>query len=158
MIRPPHETAAGIEAAIETWRAILLKLDAETVHQKPSVDRWSISEVVGHLVDSACNNHQRFVRAQYCSELVFPKYEQNEWVSAASYQSCNWETLVQLWYCYNRLIAVLIRNVPESSLSTSCTITPYEPCSLEFLIADYLDHLNHHLNRLAQRIDSPKVT
>ena len=148
------ETAAGIETLIESWRQRLLQLDPNMAHEKPTPERWSISEVIGHLIDSACNNQQRFVRAQFCDELVFPKYEQNDWVSAANYQTFDWESLVELWYRYNKLIAHLFRNMKESELTTPCTITPNETCTLEFLVHDYLDHLNHHLEILAGRIDS----
>ena len=152
------ETASEIESVVETWRTKLLALDTDWVHVKPAVDRWSISEVVGHLVDSACNNHQRFVRAQYCDVLVFPKYEQNEWVSTANYRHCDWDSLVQLWYHYNRQIAVLVRNIPDSKLPTPCTITPYETCTLGFLVTDYLDHLHHHFDKLTERIDADNAT
>ena len=146
------ETAAEIEMVIASWRPKLRGLDSDTVHARPAPERWSISEVIGHLVDSACNNHQRFVRAQRCTELVFPKYEQNEWVTAANYRTCNWESLIDLWYHYNRLIANMIRNIPESQLSTPCTITPYETCTLEFLVTEYLKHLHHHFRILDDRI------
>ena len=155
---PTHiDTASEIDSLIELWRRKLLELDAVSAHFKPAPDRWSISEVVGHLVDSACNNHQRFVRAQYCSDFVFPKYEQNEWVAAADYQEGDWESLVELWYHYNRQIAGLIRNMRTSSLSTPCTITPYETRTLGFLVTDYLDHMKHHVNILADRIVSTKA-
>jgi hypothetical protein len=109
------QTADGIESLIEKWHLRLASLEAENVCVKPGSDRWSISEVVGHLVDSACNNHQRFVRAQFSGELVFPKYDQNEWATAANYLSADWDSLVQLWYHYNRMIASLIRNInPET--------------------------------------------
>ncbi|XZE56621.1 DinB family protein [Planctomycetaceae bacterium SH139] len=147
----PIDTASEIESLIESWRSKLHELDATSVRAKPALDRWSISEVVGHLVDSACNNHQRFVRAQHFSELVFPKYEQNEWIAAANYQKANWGSLVELWYHYNRLIATLIRNIQESSLSTPCTITPYETRTLGYLVTDYLDHMKHHLAKIADR-------
>jgi hypothetical protein len=150
---PTHiDTAFEIESLIQSWRRNLLDLDAASAHAKPGPDRWSISEVVGHLVDSACNNHQRFVRAQCSSEFTFPKYEQNEWVAASNYRESEWESLVELWYHYNRQIVVLIRNMRVSSLSKPCTITPYETCTLGFLVSDYLDHMKHHLNILADRI------
>jgi|SRR6185369_15740986 len=152
-MRTVSETAAEIESLIELWRLKLLGLDAKRVHEKLAADRWAISEVVGHLVDSACNNHQRFVRAQHCQELVFPKYEQNEWVAAANYRQCDWDSLVELWFHYNRQLAVLIRNIPDAKLATRCTITPYEPCTLEFLVHDYLDHLRHHFAKLTERLD-----
>ncbi len=151
------ETASEIESLIESWRRKLFDLDAVLAHAKPAPDRWSISEVVGHLVDSACNNHQRFVRAQYCTDLVFPKYEQNEWVAASGYHQVDWESLVELWYHYNRLIAVIIRNMRSSSFLTSCTITPYKTCTLGFLVTDYLDHMKHHLSVLNDRIANAQV-
>lgn len=147
-----HDTAKGIEDTIESWRTELLNLDSKQASEKPSLDRWSISEVIGHLVDSACNNHQRFVRAQFCEAFEFPRYEQNEWVTSANYQHCDWYPLVQLWYYYNRQLAALIRNIPASQLATPCTITPLETCTLEFLVTDYLDHLRHHLAKIRERL------
>jgi len=31
---------------------------------RPAPDRWSAKEMMGHLIDSAANNHRRFVEAQ----------------------------------------------------------------------------------------------
>jgi hypothetical protein len=146
------DIAAEIERLADLWHVRLSDASAETAHSKPSTDRWSISEVIGHLVDSACNNHQRFVRAQSTDELIFPKYEQNDWVSAAQYRECNWLSLVTLWCEYNRMLAGLIRNIPEQRLTVPCTITPYDTCTLGFLVTDYLDHLNHHLSILDTRL------
>lgn len=152
-----EQTASGIESVIELWRERLLALDSNLIHVKPAPDRWSVSELIGHLVDSACNNHQRFVRAQHCTELEFPKYEQDQWVAAADYGRCDWESLVQLWYHYNRQLVTLIRNIPVAKLSTPCTITPHEPCSLGFLVTDYLDHLHHHFKKLDERIKTERI-
>ncbi len=60
---------------------------------------------------------------------------------AANYRECDGNH----WYHYNRQIAMLIRNMRPPVLSTPCTITPYEPCTLGFLVSDYLDHMKHHL-------------
>ena len=147
-----REIADGIESLIGDWIVKLRKLEPATVNVKPAPDRWSVAELIGHLIDSACNNHQRFVRAQFCDELTFPKYEQNEWVSAADYGNCNWTSLVDLWYHYNRLVAHIIRNLPESKVSIPCTITPYETVTLGDLVTDYLEHLNHHFMILDERL------
>lgn len=144
--------ADSIETLIADWEQRLLALAPHVVRERPSEDRWSISEVIGHLVDSACNNHQRFVRAQSLTSLEFPRYEQNDWVTAANYRQLDWATLVALWCTYNRMLAVLIRNIPVSCLETQCTIAPYDPCTLGFLVEDYVDHLKHHLEILQVRI------
>lgn len=148
------ETATQLIATIDAWRDRLLALDDAIVLHKPSPDRWAIAEVLGHLVDSACNNHQRFIRAQEGDALTFPKYDQNAWVACGGYRHSDWKSLVLLWYFYNRHLADVIRGIPAAKLNVRCTITPYEPCSLEFLVTDYLTHLQHHLAKLAERIET----
>ena len=75
------DVASRLAATVRESRSWLLGLDDMTVRHKPSIDRWTIAEVVGHMIDSACNNHQRFILAQELDELTFPKYEQNVWVA-----------------------------------------------------------------------------
>ena len=146
------ETGSQLTSTVNEWRGILLDLDEAVVRHKPTADRWSIAEVIGHLVDSACNNHQRFVRAQEPDALTFPDYEQNSWVSAGNYQQSDWPQLVELWCLYNHHIAHAMGNIPERKLETPCIITPNETCTLEFLVTDYLDHLNYHLRKIRERI------
>ena len=131
----------------------LRDLSPVTTQQRPAPDRWTISEVIGHLIDSAANNHQRFIRAQELSELTFPKYDQNSWVIKNDYANSDWSEILDLWRLYNRQLARVIAQVPDDQLHTVCTIEPYEPCSLEFLITDYLSHLKHHLRKIRERIE-----
>ncbi len=145
--------AADLQHAVSQARPWLLGLDEATVRHRPAPDRWTIAEVVGHLVDSACNNHQRFIRAQEQETLEFPKYDQNAWVDRNNYAASPWTELVELWTLYNVHLAHVIRQVPAEQLGTQCTITPYEPCTLEFLITDYVAHLNRHLRKIRERID-----
>lgn len=141
-----------VERVVQT-RQWLLGLGESTVRHKPSSDRWSIAEVVGHLVDSASNNHQRFIRAQESDSLAFPKYEQNSWVEKNAYASADWESLVELWFHYNLQLARVIRQIPEEHLAKQCTIGEYDPCTLEWLATDYFDHLVHHLKKIEERVD-----
>ncbi len=146
------ETASALIAAVNEARSWLYELTDPVVREKPTPDRWSIAEVIGHMIDSACNNHQRFIRAQEVDELTFPKYEQNLWVERAGYDESNWSELVDLWHLYNLQLARVIAKIPSDQLDTPCTITPYETCTLGFLVTDYLDHLNHHLAKIHERI------
>ena len=136
---------------VDFFAARLALLDEVTVRHKPSEERWAIIEVVGHLVDSASNNHQRFVRAQESDSLVFPKYDQNFWVRTQRYDRCSWDNLVELWKLLNLHLAHVIRQIPDHKMRAKCTITPNEPVSLSFLVEDYLVHLKHHLNKINER-------
>ncbi|WP_254513450.1 DinB family protein [Anatilimnocola floriformis] len=145
------QTATELEQIIAAAEPRLRILPGEIIAHRPAADRWTIQEVLGHLIDSAANNHQRFVRAQFTAELVFPKYEQNQWVAAAQYQAAPWPVLVDLWSSYNQLLAHLIRHANPAALPRICIIGPYEPVTLEFLIADYVVHLRHHLEKIGER-------
>ena len=136
---------------VEIFSQRLMLMDDHSVRCRPSAERWTIAEVVGHLVDSAVNNQQRFVRAQHDEPLVFPKYEQNFWVKVQDYNSSPWENLVQLWRLMNLHLAHIIRHIPDEKMRAKCTITPNAPVSLSFLIEDYLIHLKHHLNKINER-------
>jgi hypothetical protein len=142
-----NELTAAVEAAIPSLTALS---EAQVTH-RPAPDRWTIKEVVGHLIDSAANNHQRFVRAQFVNELVFPKYEQNEWVQSQNFNSIVWSDLIEFWRRYNLHLAHVIRNIAPESLGVPCRIGDYEPVTLKYLTEDYVAHLKHHLAKIEER-------
>ena len=109
---------------------------------------WSRKQVIGHLIDSASNNHQRFVRASLQSALEFPAYDQDGNVGVQAMQEADWAQLVTLWAAYNRYLAHVIAHLPLEKLETHCRIGSGEPVTLRFLATDYLRHLLHHLNQL----------
>lgn len=109
---------------------------------------WSARQVIGHLIDSASNNHQRFVRAVLQPSLDFPGYDQDGCVAVASVASADWQMLLSAWIAYNRYLAHFIAHIPESKLPTLCRIGSDPPVTLQFLVTDYLRHLNHHLRQL----------
>lgn len=113
-----------------------------------SPEKWSKKQVLGHLIDSAANNHQRFVRAQLGQELAFPGYEQEAWVTVQHYQDESWDALVALWQYYNRHLLHLMAHVPGDQLSRRCAIGDSDPVTLEFLMKDYVVHLKHHLEQI----------
>lgn len=120
--------------------------EAEFYH-KPTPDKWSKKEVMGHLIDSAANNLQRFIRGQYEeSPVIF--YDQNQWVNLQDYQAEDSAAIITLWEVNNRHLARVIAKIPESSLSRMCIGKDGKPLTLAFLIQDYLTHLEHHLDQI----------
>ncbi|MEM7582657.1 MAG: DinB family protein [Acidobacteriota bacterium] len=142
------QVARDLVELVDTTADMLRALDQETARTKPGSDKWSIQEILGHLLDSAFNNHQRFVRAQQVDRLEFPKYEQDTWIALQGYNDMPWLELIELWRLANRHVARVVERVPAEQLGTMCEIEPYEPATLEFLIEDYLDHHRHHLRQI----------
>jgi len=129
----------------------LKAIEAEKASFKTSGSTWSIKEILGHLLDSAVNNHQRFVRAQQVDHLSFPGYEQTFWTNSQHYNESSWEELVDLWHLYNRHLAQVIRHIALDALDTTCTIGTSEPVTLGFIVEDYLHHMQHHLSQIYER-------
>jgi hypothetical protein len=133
-----------IDAAEAKLRAI-----SGTESTKPVLrGGWSYKQVIGHLIDSASNNHQRFVRAAQQNSLEFPAYNQAENVRIKSPQEADWALLITLWAAYNRYLAHVIARLPAEKLETVCRIGSGEPVTLAFIATDYLTHLNHHLRQI----------
>ena len=109
---------------------------------------WSRKQVLGHLIDSASNNHQRFVRASLQDSLDFPAYEQDGFVRVQAVQDAQWSALVALWASYNRYLAHVISHLPLAKLETPCRIGSNEQVTLRFLAEDYVRHLAHHLAQI----------
>jgi hypothetical protein len=113
---------------------------------------WSKKEELGHLIDSAANNHMRFVRAALDGFYRGPGYAQNDWVRIHGYRQMPWETIVSTWYSYNSLLARLLANIPENMFDVNCFIGSAElPDTLGFVIDDYFLHMQHHIDHLLQR-------
>lgn len=135
---------------IEDARPRLLSLDETQAATRPKPDKWSPKEIVGHLIDSAANNHQRFVRAQLGVRDLQPyRYAQDHWVSVQQYQSADWQSLVSLWYFYNVHLARLIAALKAEFLDNHLDVWD-EPATLRFVAEDYVRHLKHHLDQIFQ--------
>jgi DinB superfamily len=119
---------------------------SETESVKPILSGgWSRKQVIGHLIDSASNNHQRFVRAALQTSLEFPGYDQDGNVRIQEVQKADWLLLIALWAAYNRYLAHMLAHLPASKLETVCRIGSGEAVTLDFLAKDYVRHLVHHL-------------
>ena len=127
----------------------LLTLVSEAQSTAPRLPGgWSCKELIAHLIDSASNNHQRFIRAAQQDSLDFPAYDQAANVIVQVPQQAPWSVLTALWANYNRYLAHIIARLPAQKLDTVCRIGRNDPVTLAFLVDDYIVHLEHHLKQI----------
>jgi hypothetical protein len=144
---------AAIVERIDNTARLQAISDADAAKPWAPGKKWSRKELLGHLVDSAHNNTQRFVRAQIASHLSdgvlrLAGYEQDGWVRVADYQRREWAEIVALWVALNRHIVHIIDNYAAASLATPCVVGDDAPLSAEHLIVDYAGHLVYHHNQI----------
>ncbi len=148
----PHDLSPPLSHLIHHELPNLRAMPEAQAEIHPSGETtWSPKEELGHLIDSAANNHIRFVRALIEPEFRGPSYAQNDWVRTHRYQEMPWLTIVEFWFHYNSFIAELLKQIPEEKLLTACFVGSGEGVSLRFLVEDYVLHMQHHVDHLLRR-------
>jgi hypothetical protein len=145
-----REIADELRAEVEGTAPRLRAITAAEAGRDRGAGKWQKREILGHLIDSAYNNHQRFVRAPRSDgPFVGPGYEQDHWVGAGGYRTRDWNELVDLWAAANRHLAHAMEAVPAGKLGTPCTIGEDEG-TLEWWMRDYIRHMRHHLAQIVE--------
>jgi DinB superfamily len=155
---PPDapEHARRLAEAVGHAAPALLGIDDAASSVRPAPGKWSPREIIGHLIDSASNNHQRFVRMGGREDLVVEGYEQDAWVARQRYQESPWRELVVLWLTYNRHLARVMAATPAADRTRSRSVHNLDErafravsrdraVTLDYFMTDYVDHLEHHL-------------
>ncbi len=144
---------------IEISSERLRQIDDEASAQPLKDDAWSAKETLGHLIDSAANNHTRFVLGQMKDDLVFSGYDSDRWVELQKYRQAPWPQLVELWRTYNLHLAHVMSSASDEKLNQPRThhtlqtiafetVKETEPTTLKYLMTDYIAHLKHHLKQI----------
>lgn len=148
-----------IQDRLEEIKNILLNIDVDIVREKIN-GKWSKQEILGHLIDSASNNHKRFVMAQFKEDMIFDGYDQDDWVSVQKYNELDWNLLIDLWFSFNTLIIHICKKIPEETLLKPRNnhnldriawkkVPADRPTTLKYFIEDYFGHLEHHIAQIA---------
>lgn len=141
-----EKAVSRLSFLVDRMPGILMQISAEEMSEKPSPVKWSKKEIIGHLIDSATNNHHRFVRGQF-ETLPEIRYDQNKWNEYGFYQQIDSNQLVLFWTVYNKQLIEIIRRIPPENLKRQVKVGE-NLLTIEFLIIDYVDHLEHHLKQI----------
>ena len=142
------ELAQEFRGELGVLQAMLLGLDPTLAGVPWRAGGWTRKQIVGHLLDSATNNRQRFVRASTDGRYAGPFYVQDAWVAAHGYAEQNWETLLRWWQAEHEILAAVVDRIPEERLGAECAVGDDAPVTLRFLIEDYLKHQRWHFAQM----------
>jgi hypothetical protein len=132
-------------------------IDNKIASKRCAAGEWTLKEIIGHLVNSACNNQQRFLGLQFVSEMKFPEYQKFhlDWLEREQFNAMDYADLLLLWKQYNVFIAHLINNVDKSKLGNSF-VMENKTLTLQALIVDYVNHLKGHLKQFEETLQAVK--
>jgi len=136
-----------LQHLVNTVPAKLESISEQDFCAKPAPGKWSKKEIIGHLIDSAANNHQRFIRIQY-ETIPRISYDQNAWNQLNHYEQLGSKHVIRFWAMYNQHLVEIIKRIPEPHLSREGNSGGFENLSLGWLINDYVEHMEHHLKQI----------
>ncbi|MBK8350841.1 MAG: DinB family protein [Saprospirales bacterium] len=141
-----------LETAITKYYALLKETNDENFSKKPALNKWSKQEELGHLIDSAQNNIQRFIRVQH-EENVHIRYHPDNWVAMNNYQNIEKNDVVELWYLLNKQIIAILEKMPSDKQEAlmSFDVNPANKNTTLFIAEDYVQHLTHHLENIVSK-------
>ena len=147
-----------LNQAVDTFYKKYKDLDNEITSKRLGSDKWTLKEIIGHLIDSASNNHQRFVRLQIVDELIFPGYgeDNSKWLEIQKYNEMNFSDIMLLWKQYNILIGNIIKVADESKLENRWEKPDGDKITLKDLMIDYVRHLKDHIRHFEQTLQEIK--
>lgn len=134
-----------VDAELQRFQTI----SEEDWNHKAAPEKWSKKEIIGHICDSAFTNsvdlqllNIRRTRISYTTRAYG--------VKAQNYQNVPVSELINLWKSLNYQIVHVVENIPDEALQRTCDTTKIElqRFTLEFIIKDYVDHLQHHLKAI----------
>jgi hypothetical protein len=142
------KVANAFSTDIKELRDMLDDVPAELANVPWRVGGWTRKQILGHLLDSAANNRQRFVRASIEGSYVGPSYAQDAWVAAHGYAHLSWKTLVEWWNVEHDILQAVVERIPEERMSVLCTVGDNPRVTLRYLIEDYTRHQFHHFDQI----------
>jgi hypothetical protein len=141
------ESIKKLSEIIEEYSELLKSISDMKYSMKLSPEKWSKKEILGHLIDSATNNHQRFIRVQFENRpSIF--YDQDMWVAHSHYNELPVKQLIRFWTVYNKHLLEIIKRIPAENLKRECKMRDGNHVTLQFLVDDYVTHLQHHLKQI----------
>jgi len=142
-----QKTINRLQYLCEIIPPLLIEIPGKDFSFKPSETKWSKKQILGHLIDSATNNHQRFVRVQF-EDVPSITYNQDNWNNHSYHNQVDSKYLIKFWELYNLHLAELIKLIPEKNFVRECNVGKEQNVTLQWLVEDYVRHLEHHLRQL----------
>jgi DinB superfamily len=142
------EAVRKLKQIVAKAPSLLMAISPAEVARQAAAGQWSKKQELGHLVDSASNNHQRIVRAQVEEQPALANYDGDQWVALHNYQAMAWSEIIECWRVMNLQLIRAAGSISPRDADRKLTLGGGNPITLGFLVDDYVDHLLHHLRHI----------
>ncbi|MFB5265830.1 DinB family protein [Paenibacillus enshidis] len=139
-----------LAAQIEETLSILQPLNEEQANFKYASGKWSIKEVVGHITDNERVWTYRLLRIARGDNLVYPGYEQNQFVKEAQFDHVPFKDLLEEFESLRKSTVFMLKGLPAEAWQRQGVLNqdPLTAKQAAYVIAG---HEIHHQTILKER-------
>src|SRR5260370_3503945 len=129
---------------------VLRPLDAAMRLYRYAPGKWSVQEMLGHIIDAERIFAYRALRIARADQTPLASFEENDYVVAAQAERFDWSELLAEFEHVRKSSVLLLQRLPESAWVRTGTANN-APISVRALAYIMIGHVAHHLGVLRER-------
>ena len=135
-----EQYAAGASVPADLLRG----LSAADLDARPDPGRWSLRQVVVHLLDSDLVGADRMKRVIAEDRPSLLAYDQDAFLARLGYDATDPAVAAELFALNRRHTAAILRRLPDDAFRRVGVHSENGPMTLEQLVGVYVRHVEHH--------------
>jgi len=150
MLVPDGDLTATLSRQLDATLAVLSSLSEQRADFSYAPGKWSIKEVVGHLMDSERVFAYRALSIGRDDKTPLPGFEQDDYVASANFNERTLSSLLEEFTAVRQATVQLFKNFADKEWQRRGTANGQEitPLSLGYIVAG---HELHHMDVLRTR-------
>jgi hypothetical protein len=118
--------------------------------------KWSVKELLGHVLDAERIFAYRLLRIARGDTTPLPGFDENAYVPAAQSDTRPLAELLREWHAVRTATIALVRGIPAGAWTSRGSANGYDTTARALLYI-ILGHVEHHLNVLHTRYGVPTL-
>ncbi len=148
-----QDCADPVQKLDEQMSEFLAQLE-DVVEQKQlyryAPGKWSVKDVVGHLIDAERIFAYRALRIARGDQTPLPGFDENDYVQTAEADRFDWQTLLEEFIIVRRTTILMLSRLPDEVWTRSGTASNAST-TVRALLYIMIGHVAHHLDILKER-------
>ncbi len=134
----------------QNTKAFLLSIPSEKLEYRYSDGKWTIKEIIAHLLDMERIYSYRMLMISRNSNAALPSFDDNKFVKESNANNRNINDLLEELYFLRESTIYLLNGLPDEALIRTGNVGGYE-VSVRALAYHIAGHELHHVNVIKEK-------
>jgi len=147
---PDGDILGTLASQIDGTLAELRKITEDASLQRYAPGKWSVREVLGHMIDTERIFAYRALRFARADKTNLPGFEQDDYIPAGQFDRRPWADLLEEFAAVRRSNVLMFRGLPEDAWQRQ-GVANNDSMSVRAAACIIAGHERHHMNVLRQK-------